>query len=565
MATETVYTTGKSSTNARINIGSGAISTEDGQIAFPDECSSIKLVGTGSHSDGNGTILIIDSNGIIKKAGGSKTTISDVIAPATSTTLGTIYGSTQGGGNTNITIGFDSAPNIGGGAQFTTAMGYGSMINTAASACWHDSAFGADAMSGYVTGTYNSAFGSDAGSVLTDGNNNTFVGGNSNTTAATSNDRIALGYGAIAKIDNEFAIAPAVTQWRSEGLTSAADGAGALLAIDSNGVIRKTGGTKNTAAALSAPATTTTLGMTYASVQTTSTNNNYSAAFGYSIAPIFTAAGQDSNTIIGSRIGANSTTTATSGNTIVGTNALNNYANGSSNTAVGAFAGASCYNGTSNVFLGFGADTFGEFSGSVALGASSSILASNELALAPNITQIRANGLSNIAPAGHSKMMYDTTNKIMRPMSGCDVWCAHVGSDYAQTINSGTSGAFISGLVAQYGSSASWLTSGSTITIPSGFPTNGLWEITVHCYASQSGSITTMSLDIYRSGANIATFENAYSTAGWSGRGGSRILQFSPAQTIQMRLGWNASSASSVSVKANNTYICLKFLGSAPL
>jgi hypothetical protein len=166
--------------------------------------------------------------------------VAAIVIPgeATATVPGTVYGSTQGGGNSNMTIGYNSAPNIGGSAQFTTAMGYNSMATTSALACWHDSAFGADAMAAYITGTYNSAFGSDAGSILVNGNNNTFIGGASNTTAATSNDRIALGYGAIAKLDNEFAIAPAISQWRSEGLT---DGSGFMtpMAISSAGIIRK--------------------------------------------------------------------------------------------------------------------------------------------------------------------------------------------------------------------------------------------------------------------------------------------------------------------------------------
>jgi hypothetical protein len=84
MATETVYTTGKTTSNARLNIGSGSNSTVDGQIAFPDISTSVKLVGLGTASDSAGTALAIDINGIIKKTAGTHTTIASIDSAITS-------------------------------------------------------------------------------------------------------------------------------------------------------------------------------------------------------------------------------------------------------------------------------------------------------------------------------------------------------------------------------------------------------------------------------------------------------------------------------------------------
>jgi len=78
MSTETVYTTGKTSSNARLNIGSGSNSTADGQIAFPDSCTSVKLAGLGAAANGAGTILTIDGTGGVRKTAGTHTTVASI-------------------------------------------------------------------------------------------------------------------------------------------------------------------------------------------------------------------------------------------------------------------------------------------------------------------------------------------------------------------------------------------------------------------------------------------------------------------------------------------------------
>jgi hypothetical protein len=386
MTTETVYTTGKSSTNARINIGSGAASTADGQIAFPDECTSIKLVGVSSHADGSGTLVIVDSNGIIKKAGGSKTTIAALTAAAAQTALGTVYGFDAATSAGNVMYGYNAGPSMSSSTQRCTGMGSGALALGGLNTTWSDSAFGYNALGTYTSGNWNSGFGSGAGATLTGGNGNTFIGTGADTNAGTSNNRIAIGYTAVAKNDNEFAIAP-------------------------------------------------------------------------------------------------------------------------------------------------------------------------------TITQIRAEGLSNITPKGYSKMMYDATNKIMRPMSGGDFWAAEVQTEYTQSLTSGSGSAFIGSLIPLYGSTSSWLSGGDTITIPSGFPNLGIWEATVSAYVTTTSSATAMSLEILRGATVFARYETVISSTQWISRGGTRLVQLTPGQTIQMRLNWTTSGATTSVIKPNSTYIHLKFIG----
>ncbi|SIP85733.1 Hypothetical protein PACV_16 [Pacmanvirus A23] len=714
MATETVYTTGKSSTNARINIGSGALSSEDGQIAFPDECSSIKLVGAGSHPDGQGTLLIIDSSGVIKKAGGAKTTIATVGSdPATPTARGIVYGFTSNtmsnvslglnsgsaddtdssntvigyyagfaintglgaikntlvgtgagsgvsSGNRNTLVGAgatisngtginrialgDSASSsvdgqfaisdaitqiktVGlgsnaddtgtiltidssgiirkiGGTKVTMAdwtalatpttkgtiygqtvsegnafYGWNSAPNLIADATSNDNtaigrealftvfagtnantAVGAFALYDLTTGNGNTSIGRNSAIGLTTGSNNTFIGQGSDTAVPGCVQSIALGTSSNITADYQLAISDAVTHIKCTSLGTAADGEGTLLSIDSNGMIRRTGGSKTTITTLTAAATPTALGMVYGYDAAQAAGN---VMYGFNAGPTMNSTTQRC-TGMGSNALKSGGQTTTWSDSAFGYNALGNYTSGNWNNAFGSSAGATLTDGNGNVFIGTGADTNAASSTNrIAIGYLAVAKANNEFAIAPSVTQIRAEGLSNITPAGYSKMMYDATNKIMRPMSGCDMWIARLETEYAQAFSTGTGTVFVKNLTPLYGSTASWLSGGgTTVTIPSGFPNLGLWEVTTQVYVTQTSSLTALSLDVLRGATTFSRYATGVSTGEWLSYGGSCIMQLTPGQTIQMRLTWGVSGATSVTIKADAaTYIYLKFLG----
>jgi hypothetical protein len=558
MATETVYTTGKSSTNARINIGSGALSSADGQIAFPDECSSIKLVGAGSHADGSGTLLIIDSSGIIKKAGGSKTTIATVGSdPATPTTYGTVYGQTVTDGN--VILGSNAAAGLVSDATSNdnTAIGRESLFSVSAGTN-ANTAVGTFALYDLTTGNGNTSIGRNSAIALTTGSNNVFLGQGSTTSAPGCVQSIALGTGANISADYQLAISDSITHIKCTSLGTAVDDAGTLLSIDSSGMIRRTAGSKTTIAALTAVATPTVRGMVYGYDPANVTGN---VMYGFNAGPTMNSTTQRC-TGMGSGAFASGGATTTWSDSAFGYNALTAYTSGNWNNAFGSSAGATLTGGNGNVFIGTGADTNAASSTNrIAIGYLAVAKADNEFAVAPSITQIRAEGLSNITPKGYSKMVYDATNKIMRPMSGGDFWAAEVQTEYSVALSSGTSNGILNGLIPLYGSTSSWLTSGSTITIPSGFPNLGIWEVTMQAYISSTAATTALSLDILRGGTTFARFETVITSSQWISRGGTRLVQLTPGQTIQMQLGWTTTGATTATIKPNSTYVHLKFLG----
>jgi hypothetical protein len=469
---------------------------------------------------------------------------------ATPSVRGTVFGYTAGQNQTNTVIG-RNAGSANTSDTNNTVVGYyaGASINTA-------------------SGVNNTLIGSRAGDILTTGNNNTFVGKDAKSDTNNAVNRIAIGSGATSTADGQFALPTAITQIKVDGLGSNADATGTILTIDGSGIIRKTGGSNTTIDSIISSltvsaATSTTLGTTYGKINTdTSTLTDLSMAVGYQIPDTLTSGTNEGNTIIGYKAIGSGVTTSGYGNTVLGCVAMNNFVSGDRNTAIGIGSGVTLSTGSRNTFIGAQADmNIGTYSNSIALGADCFAKASNEFAVAPLVTQWRSEGLSNRAPAGYSKLMFDAVNGTIRPQAGSDVWCASLGSDYSVPIASGGGSAIVSGLSAQFGSTSSWLTSGTTITIPSGFPTNGLWEITAFTYTTHSSVMTSMALNILRSDVIAASFEGANSTTNYTGRGGSRILQLTPGQTIKMRMGWGSTGTSSFSVKTDGTYISLRFLG----
>ncbi|QYB17385.1 hypothetical protein PV-S19_0021 [Pacmanvirus S19] len=568
MATETVYTTGKSSTNARINIGSGALSSEDGQIAFPDECTSIKLVGAGSHPDGLGTLLIIDSSGVIKKAGGSKTTIATVGSdPATPTTYGTVYGQTMTDGN--VIIGSNAAAGLVDDATSNdnTAIGRESLFSVTAGTNGN-TAVGTFSLYTLTTGTGNTAIGRNSADFLTTGINNTFIGQGTLTSVVDCTNSIALGAGANITANTQLAIADIVEHIKMTGLGDAADGDGILLSIDSNGIIRRTGGTSKTVSLLeaaiassgAAAATTTSLGTVYGNTGGDAGFGSATVVIGYGIASAFQAA---NSTVIGHKCGATGfpSMTSSSGDTVIGSYAMRDYTSGSNNVAIGLGAGQSSSTGSGNTFVGTssGVSTLA-LSGVIALGKDAIAKAANEFAIAPTITQWRSEGLT-----GGTEFMTPlaiSSAGIIQSMPHVLAWGSFVQNDYSQAISSGGANAIISGLVVNFGN-ASYLTSGTTFTVPAGygFPVDGLWEVYAQSRVTGNAALTAMNLEVLRNGTVATTWETALNASQWVTRGGARIIKLSPSDAVTMRMGWTSGSATTVTVKAGTTYLQFRYLG----
>ena len=188
-----------------------------------------------------------DSSGIVV----TSSNINDYIPVATGTTAGIVVGSASAG-NLITSLGTNIAPGLTtNDSGYNTAVGTHALFSAIPSvSTLENTAIGAYSLYDLTTGRANTAVGESAGAGGQNAFYNTFVGYNARTSKVDCINSIILGYNATTSADNEFAIADAITQMKMVGLGSAADGAGTLLAIDSNGVIRKAGGTTNTVASI---------------------------------------------------------------------------------------------------------------------------------------------------------------------------------------------------------------------------------------------------------------------------------------------------------------------------
>lgn len=124
---------------------------------------------------------------------------------------------------------------------FNTSFGYQALSNFTTS---NDStAFGVNALRLVTTGDENTAFGGYAGNNITTGSQNTFIGCLADVTfgETSATNRIALGYGAEAEDNFQFAIPDDVTTIKFKGLTytlpTTLPGADAVLHCSSTGVL----------------------------------------------------------------------------------------------------------------------------------------------------------------------------------------------------------------------------------------------------------------------------------------------------------------------------------------
>jgi hypothetical protein len=118
-------------------------------------------------------------------------------------------------GDSNTAVGFASLVNTVGGSENTAIGESAALINTSGN---YNTAVGFAALYNNSIGVNNTAVGHQAGYNIT-GNRNTMIGVNSTSSIAGANNRIALGYGAEADADFQFALPDNVTKIKWRGIT----------------------------------------------------------------------------------------------------------------------------------------------------------------------------------------------------------------------------------------------------------------------------------------------------------------------------------------------------------
>lgn len=118
-------------------------------------------------------------------------------------------------GDSNTAVGFSSLVNTVGGSENTAIGESAALINTSGN---YNTAVGFASLYNNSTGVNNTAVGHQAGYNIT-GNRNTMIGVDSTSSIAGANNRIALGYGAEADADFQFALPDNVTKVKWRGVT----------------------------------------------------------------------------------------------------------------------------------------------------------------------------------------------------------------------------------------------------------------------------------------------------------------------------------------------------------
>lgn len=338
----------------------------------------------------------------------------------------------------NITV-VELVPSVNRPSAFSMGIGAGGYSATSTGVS--NTSAGCRSLPNVTTGSQNTTVGDRSGGTLTDGSRNTFVGTDSDADFASGNDRIALGYAAVATADGQMAIAPAITHIKAAGLTAAADGTGTLLAVDASGNIRPTAGTNKTVSAIDTfanskgqpnglatldatskvpnaqlpPPTATLPGALLGDTEQTQTILGMEAApdlRGETVGTHNVAVGyQALNAAVG---GA-----TTYDNTAVGTFGLSYLTEGAGNTGVGYDAGTGLTTGSVSTFIGNSAGTTKpDCVHAIALGSGAMADADGQLALSQYVTHVKGLGLAAAADGTGTLLAIDDATGIIRPTAG---------------------------------------------------------------------------------------------------------------------------------------------------
>jgi len=208
------------------NISGGVANPSDISVSTLVNANAWGITGNSGTTAGTNFVGTTDAVDLVFKAYNLE---SGRIDGNNNTSFGTLALSNNSSGTNNSGFGRGSLQNLTNG-DFNTSFGIALNNLTSANYCV---AVGYGALNTLSTGDNNLSLGSLSGQTITSGTYNTIIGHQADVSSATSLNRIAIGAGASATLDYQFAISPTVTHINFP-LNS--HQSGALLFSDGNGI-----------------------------------------------------------------------------------------------------------------------------------------------------------------------------------------------------------------------------------------------------------------------------------------------------------------------------------------
>ena len=203
----------------KANVSGGVTTPSDVPISTILSGSTWGLQGNSGTSPGTDFVGTTDAQDLVFKTNSVESGRINIASGNTSFGQSALTLVTSGDSNT--AIGFQSQP------QTTSGKG--------------NTSVGREALSDNTTGLSNTAVGQSAGDTIITGGDNTLIGYGADVNSTSANNRIALGSGAVADQNFQFALPDNVTEFKFRGnsftLPSADGGADSVLKTDGSGTI----------------------------------------------------------------------------------------------------------------------------------------------------------------------------------------------------------------------------------------------------------------------------------------------------------------------------------------
>lgn len=222
------------SSDGSVTVSDEGSNTWDITITPPSGNTYWSTIGNGGLNDSTNFIGTTDSTDLVFKV--NNTEAGRLNDTDYNTSFGYLSLNSNTSGQFNTSIGAGSLLQLSSGLQ-NTAIGYGSLASLTTGD--GNAAMGKGTANNLTTGDDNISLGRDSALTLTTGSSNTIIGAIANVNSASSLNRIALGAGALADSNYQFALPDDVTKWKFRGVSytlPATDGAaGQKLTTDGNG------------------------------------------------------------------------------------------------------------------------------------------------------------------------------------------------------------------------------------------------------------------------------------------------------------------------------------------